>query len=163
MKTIEQLNEYFSDLEQWNDDYYLNNPDNPYAEYVATGCYSDDLDDCRKRLLNEIEEEFDLTEEELDKIKTELDIKDALFYFGSAEPYRGYSPNSDVCTTPLGEVEVQIDDDIVEQLSGMTEEELKEIDFKGYYSGGYIYYSYESYGWYLSIDKDSLIKSILGE
>lgn len=163
MKTIEQLNEYFRNLEEWSDDYYMTNADNEYAEYVFTGGYGDNLDECREKLLNEIEEEFDLTEEELEKIKTELNIKNAIANFGSAEFYPGYSPDSDICIVPLGEVDVQIDDDIVEQLSGMTEEELKEVDFKGYYSGGYIYYNYESYGWYLSIDKDGLIKSILGE
>ena len=166
MKTIEQLNDYFRNLEEWSDDYYMTNTDNPYAEYVSTGGYGDNLDECREKLLNEIEEEFDLTEEELQKIEAELNIKDAIFYFGSAEFYTGYSPGSDVCATPLGEVEAQIDDEIVEQLDGMTEEELKEIDFRGFRghcSSGYIYYNYESYGWYLSIDKDSLIKSILGE
>ena len=163
MKTIDQLNEYFRNLEQWSDDYYMTNTDNPYAEYVATGCYGDSLDDCRKKLLKEIEEEFDLTEEELSTIKTELNIKDAMYMFGTLESYSGYSPGSEVSYTPLGEIEVEIDEEIVDQLNTMAEEELKEIDFKGYRSGSFIYYYYESYGWYLSIDKDSLIKSILGE
>ena len=156
---IAQINKYFEDLSTWTEEYYTENSDNRYAEYVLSAGYSEHLKDVASKLISRIEEKYYFTDSEMKLVAEYVrkNIKDIVHCYGSADYYSCFGDGSELYSISIGEIEDQVEDYIVALINSLTEEEMEKIYFGDlHYSSGSVYTEIWG-GWKLEIDDEALI------
>lgn len=173
-RKIEALVDRMRSEVEWCDDYYTSNEDNHAADYVASVGYGGELmhqvEDALKRhnLKRQLEENEFMYLEALvkgyhpnkdnarDIVNAIIDITNLCF-----EP--SYRPiDLELCFMSLGEIEHQLDDDLVKDIEALSDDEMNKFvdDANSYafYKKGsdFIYVDHSYSRWCLELDVDKL-------
>ena len=143
-------------------DFYTDNTDNPCADYVTWGWKESDTDDLYKRLIGAIETDYsepNLLIALLKKSGTK-DDQLAIAMDCCSPQLLGIERNDlDLYSISIGEVEEQLPDDICEQLSQLSAEEIEYISRKisEYLKGSYLYLNLSYERWAMILDIEQLV------
>ena len=144
-----EIEEAIEDYIANQDEYYLEDDSNPYADYVKTLGYGEaDLDDIIKQLGRNRWSESNL---ELLKEIDEKELYNILDYVGEVKLYRNHSPDG-IFSIGLGEVEIDINHILDEFVVKYPNINL------GY--GTIAYCSLEGYGWSLQVEEEAFERYI---
>lgn len=143
-------------------DYYTNNTDNPCAEHITWGWKESDTDDIYDRLIAAIDADFSepkLLIALLKKSGTEDDQLVIAMDCCSPQLLGIERNNLDLYSISIGEVEEQLPDDICEQLSQLSAEEIEYIEGKvsEYMKGDYLYLNRSYERWAMILDIEQLV------
>lgn len=173
-KKIEALVDRMRSEVEWCDEYYTSNPDNGTADFVQSVGYGGDL-------MHQVEDALKRHD-----LKRQLDDDEYIYLEALVKAYHPNNPNArdivnaiiditnlcfepsywvndlELCSMRLGEIEHQLDDDLVKDIKALSDEEMDQFvdDANSYASydkgSNYIYVDHSYSRWYLELDVDKL-------
>jgi hypothetical protein len=155
---IADINDEADEVEKYNTD----NTDCSAADYAKSFGYGEtDTDDMIKVIDKEFNEEGDY-DHIIDRLKKDNSLFDTLSPHTELIPGGMHVTHGEIFSMRVGEVEHQLDETILNQLSALTSEELAHVskNIDCYLSGECIYVDCSYDRWILTLDFDSLVESI---